>query len=260
MDAITIKTVEQFIAQVRADSAGWPYKWFRGEPAADTPLIPKLYRLRPDGRARDENTLLQLFRMRAPTFSTRPCPDRGATDQWLFLAQHFGLPTRLLDWTESALVGLYFAIQESKPPKPKPHVVWMLNPTELNQLSVSPGRVPIGSNEFPLTWVDPRPKEINIGFINICGAWENDAQGVSLPVAIRPTNIDPRMSAQRSCFTVQGKDKNSLAQLVPGVLKRYEVEPNDRQKMRDDLLMLGVSHSTVFPDLTGLANELGDLY
>ena len=49
MDAITIKTVEQFIAQVRADSAGWPYKWFRGEPAADTPLIPKLYRLRPDG-------------------------------------------------------------------------------------------------------------------------------------------------------------------------------------------------------------------
>ena len=193
MDAITIKTVEQFIAQVRADSAGWPYKWFRGEPAADTPLIPKLYRLRPDGRARDENTLLQLFRMRAPTFSTRPCPDRGATDQWLFLAQHFGLPTRLLDWAESALVGLYFAIQESKPPKPKPHVVWMLNPTELNQLSVSPGRVPIGSNEFPLTWVDPRPKEINIGFINICGAWENDAQGVSLPVAIRPTNIDPRM-------------------------------------------------------------------
>lgn len=141
MDAITIKTVEQFIAQVRADSAGWLFKWFRGEPAGDTPLIPKLYRPRPDGRTRDENTLLQLFRMRAPTFSARPCPDRGATDQWLFLAQHFGLPTRLLDWTESALVGLYFAIQESNPPKPKPHVVWMLNPTELNQRSVSPGYV-----------------------------------------------------------------------------------------------------------------------
>ena len=258
MDAITIKTVEQFVTQVRADSTGWPYKWFRGEPAGDTPLLPKLYRPRPDGRERNENTLLQLFRMRAPTFSGRPCPDRGATDQWLFLAQHFGLPTRLLDWTENALVGLYFALQ-SRPPKSKPHVVWMLNPTELNRLSVSPDYVATASKEFPLTWVDAQDG-INIGKINIDGAWENDAKGVSLPVAIRPTNIDPRMSAQRSCFTVQGRDKSSLAQMVPQILRRYEVEPNDRQKMQDDLLMLGVSHSTIFPDLTGLAAELEELY
>jgi hypothetical protein len=160
----------------------------------------------------------------------------------------------LLDWTESALVGLFFALQESKP------VVWMLNPTELNQQSVSPGYVSSASKEFPLTWYDPRPKETNIGFINICGAWENDTQGVSLPVAIRPTNIDPRMSAQRSCFTVQGKDKSSLTVSLPAVLKRYEVGPDDRRKMQDDLLMLGVGRSTVYPDLAGLASELEDTY
>jgi len=259
MDAITIKTVEQFIVQIRADSAEWPHKWFRGEPAGDTPLVPKLYRLPPDGRTRNENTLLQLFRMRAPTFSTRPCPDRGAIDQWLFLAQHYGLPTRLLDWTESALVGLYFAL-ESKPENPKPHVVWMLNPTALNQLSVSQGHVLTGAEGFPLTWVDPRPTATNIGFINICGAWENDTQGVSLPVAVQSTNIDPRMSAQRSCFTAQGRDKSSLAVRAPQTLKRYEIEPNDRLQMQNDLRLLGVGHSTVYPDLTGLAKELEDLY
>ena len=42
-------------------------------------------------------------------------------------------------------------------------------------------------------------------------------------VAIRPTNIDPRMTRRRSCFTVQGKDKNSLAQWCRAFNKRYEV-------------------------------------
>jgi hypothetical protein len=115
METKVIRSVEQFIREVKADSAGWPCVWFRGEPKVATPLLPKLYRLKGDGTPHDENALLQSFRLKAPTFAIGPCPDRGATDQWLFLAQHVGLPTRLLDWSESALVGLYFALLESEP-------------------------------------------------------------------------------------------------------------------------------------------------
>lgn len=252
MDGVTIHSVEEFVGQVRADSAGWPYLWFRGEPRVDGPLVPKLYRLRADGRPRDENKLLQFFRMKAPTFWVGSCPERNATDQWLFLAQHVGLPTRLLDWSESALVGLHFALLENEP------VVWMLNPIELNRLSVSAGQEATGS-DFPLSWFHPS-NGINIGSINIRGAWERDEPGVSLPVAIQPTNIHPRMSVQRSCFTVQGKDKSSLSNRVPQLLRRYEIEPAVRPAMQNDLRMLGISHSTVFPDLDGLARELADLY
>ena len=252
MNATVIHSTEEFISQVRLDSDGWAHVWFRGEPAVHTPLVPKLYRPRPRGATRDENKLLQFFRMKAPTFAAGPFPDHKATDQWLFLAQHVGLPTRLLDWSEGALVALHFALLEEKP------VVWMLNPIELNQLSVTANHESTGS-DFPLTWFHPA-KGINIGSFNIRGAWERDGPGVSLPVAVHPTNIHPRMSAQRSCFTVQGKDKSSLAHRVPQHLRRYDVDPAARQQMRVDLRVLGVSHSTVFPDLDGLTRELAELF
>ena len=253
MDTTTIiRSTEAFIAQIRSDRSGWSYAWFRGEPKIGTPLVPKLYRLRPDGRTRDENKLLQFFRMKAPTFAAGSFPGRKATDQWLFLAQHVGLPTRLLDWTESALVALHFALLEQEP------VVWMLNPIELNRLSVSASQESSGS-EFPLTWFHPA-NVINIGSVNIRGAWENDGPGVSLSVAVQPTNIHPRMSVQRSCFTVQGKDKSSLADRIPQHLRRYEIEPGVRQRMREDLGMLGICSSTMFPDLDGLARELAEVY
>jgi hypothetical protein len=277
-----IRSVEDFIVRVKTDSEGWPHVWFRGEPGdVDTPLLPRLYRPRKDGNKHKENKLLQAFRMRAPIFAAASCPDRSAVDQWLFLAQHVGLPTRLLDWSESALVGLYFALLKDKP------VVWMLNPMELNRLSVSnPSEV---IDEFPLTWVGPTvttpgadlatyanpvainlepermsptragwEKRTNLGSVNIHAAWTHDAVGSELPVAIRPTNIHPRMSVQRSGFTVHGKNKSSLIDQVPQVLTRYDIEPKDRVVMRQHLYLLGISHSTVWPDLDGLAKELED--
>lgn len=244
-----VKTLEQFISQVKADAAGWANVWFRGEPGdTKTPLLPKVYRPRSDGTNHKENRLLQYFRMKAPVFAAGDIPDREATDQWLFLAQHVGLPTRLLDWTESALVSLYFALSEKEP------VVWMLNPMELNRLSLADGKV---SGAFPLTWVNPKPPKINIGSININGAWELDKVGVAFPVAILPTNIHPRMSAQRSCFTVHGKRKDSVKDFISDEhLKRYEVDPGRNMELKKELRLLGVSDSTLFPNLDGLAREL----
>lgn len=258
MNAVAIGSIEEFVRSIGRDRDGWSHAWFRGEPKVDSPLTPKLYRPRPDRSQHHENKLLQLFRMKAPTFSAHPCPDRDNTDQWLFLAQHVGLPTRLLDWTESALVALHFALLEDE--KKRPPVVWMLNPVELNRRSVSDKAKLSGDDEFPLTWHDPGGGWINIGLINIRGAWEKDGPGVDLPVAVQPTNIHPRMSVQRSCFTVQGKDKRSLAVQVPELLRCYEIDLEVRSRVLDDLRLLGISHSTVFPDLDGLAKELTELY
>lgn len=250
-----IRSVEEFVVTVREGSSTWPLeqpRWFRGEPAGITPLVPGLYRFA-EGSSR-ENQLLQTFRARAAAFGAERLPDREKIDEWLFLAQHVSLRTRLLDWSEGALIGLYFALKEATP------IVWMLNPLQLNYFALGcPLEVdPNTLREFPLPWHRPEPpKPLNAAAENVCGAWEHDGPGVPLPVAVHPSYVHGRLRAQRGCFTVHGQRKESLQALIPAtILKRYEIDPMCRSAMARDLSGLGVTESVAYPDLDGLARDL----
>jgi len=255
-----ISTVAGFITKVKHEYELWNsprYVWFRGEPDCDTPLLPSLFRAKQDGSYHDENKLLQMFRMRAPSFAIGAVPDRKATDQWLFLAQHVGVPTRLLDWTENALLGLYFALKHAKP------VVWMLDPMGLNAHAMKrhPSAKSTHIDEFPLTWFRPPGNVINIGHENIRGAWEHNRRGIDTPIAVHPTYIHQRMSAQRSVFTVHGKLQKPLSALAPrGILAKFTIRPSARTQLSQELKILGIQEATAFPDLDGLAKELNDRY
>lgn len=251
-----ITSVEKFVERVRRAAALWPLeqpRWFRGEPDVDTRLLPSLYRL-PNGTEL-ENRLLQTFRSRAAAFSTDPLPDRKQTDKWLFLAQHVGIPTRLLDWSEGALIGLYFAMKSKRP------IVWMLNPLYLNHFATASGGDRNQVREFPLPWFNPVQCGRNMANENMRGAWEKDVVGIQSPMAIHPTYVHPRLRAQHSCFTVHGKRKASLDLMVSGdMLKRFEIDPESRPSIQRDLATLGVTESVAYPDLDGLARDLVDRF
>jgi len=260
-----IGSIADFIKRVKIDSQNWGlhqsprFPWYRGEPTTDTALVPRLFR----GKYKDdyfENRLLQHFRMQAPSPEYGMVPSRDNTDQWLFLAQHVGLPTRLLDWTESPLVALYFALQEKEP------VVWMLNPFELNRLSTPNDKSLEPYNIYALTWITLQDG-INIGSESINAAWEGRESRLELPVAIRPTYIHTRMTVQKSCFTVHGNRKEGLHTLLSTIhlisgehLKKYSIDVKYSEEMLNDLRQLGISEGTLFPSLDGLAKDLTRLF
>ena len=80
--------------------------WFRGQSDKDWRLVPSLGRMKKGLIA--EMAIVKRFKQNAGPFLTSFRPQ--SPWDWLMLMQHHRATTRLLDWTESPLVGLYFAI------------------------------------------------------------------------------------------------------------------------------------------------------
>jgi len=278
-----ITSIQMLISEVWDAYKAWGTSttpWFRGEPREiRTPLLPKLVR-GGDFNPEVENQLLQHFRMKAPSLGLPYVPAREYTDQWLFLAQHVRLPTRLLDWTEGLLIATFFAINT----RAKGAVVWMLDPLELNRKTVPHAEF----EEFGLTWfsrrraplrqedleiiqgmikskgigqIDPPLKE-NIMNLNIHDAWIKRSVGTKFPIAVHPTNIHPRMSSQISRFTIHGVDMRSMVAMRLGsrTLRKFVISDRNIARIKEELRILGIRNSTLFPELDGLSDELSELF
>lgn len=247
-----VGSLAEFLESVDLDCSAWKVAWFRGEPETPTPLAPKLYRAKSDGSFHHENKLLQQFRLMARGLG--PTPAREATDEWLFLARHTGLPTRVMDWSFGALIALYFALGCDTTP-----VVWALNPFHLNALSADEGQ-----DQFPITWFqDASPgAPRNIGNQNFRAAWEaSDVMATELPVAVMGPAVHERIRAQRGCFTIHGRLKDSasvIAGMSPALIK-YKIA-GDRSKMMAQLNRSGIDEFTVYPDFNGLTTALAKQY
>ena len=108
MEPITIRAFSELIDAVRSARTSFQKDdiWWRGQPM-DKPLIPSVFR----NLATDiniENRLRNDFQLKARSRYSA-CPDENDRAGWLFLMQHHGLKTRLLDWTSSILSASYFA-------------------------------------------------------------------------------------------------------------------------------------------------------
>ena len=124
----TAKSVNELVVAAVEIARGFgdTRPWWRGHVNESWNLVPSLYRMQ-----RSESNMNNRFRDLARARYDGECPEHRDLFGWLFLMQHYNLPTRLLDWTESPLIALFFAT-ENPSADDKDAEVWAIAPTKLN--------------------------------------------------------------------------------------------------------------------------------
>jgi hypothetical protein len=172
-----------------------------------------------------------------------------------FLMQHYGAPTRLLDWTESPVIALYFAIRDN--PGYYDSCVWMLDPYELNRRVA--GKDDVISPSAP----GANPKDVDRVSRWLPSRWDKRKIIPDFPIGIFPTHIARRISSQRSCFTVHGKAEEGFAKFTKGTkpcLKKIIIPAYAVPYLNFAIRHSGVDDTTLFPDLEGLGRTLATSY
>jgi len=210
--------------------------WFRGQGNALWPLRPKLYRHAK--KKFNENEIRMEFKLRGfQLMSETHVPNYRA-------------PTRLLDWTDGALIALYFAVESQG--RYTNSAVWMLDPVWFNDEVLNE----VDENNYVQGILLPHWKEADPWFPEPF----EEVLHVEYPVAIDPPHVARRVSVQRSRFTVHGKSKRGLESFAIGMpelrLVKFVIPNRVGKQVLDHLSTCGIMETNVFPDLEGLSKEL----
>ncbi len=236
-----IRDVRDAVTAAEEARAAYPGSlWWRGNAKAGWTLVPKVHRP-PKGAPNREQNLAYHFQAQAGT-RYAGCPPRADYVAWLFLMQHYGLATRLLDWTWSVLTALFFAVND---PLYDTEVgaLWMLRPMVLNATQGYRLGLPV-------------PEAVGTFFQTAFSPQPGHPTGLILAVATH--EVDVRMMVQLSAFTIHDTDK-PLEGLVADhsqFLRKYEILASAKPHIRSQLELLGINSANLFPDLDHLARDL----
>ncbi len=209
-----ISSLAEFHAGVEALADGHPL--FRGEDRTTYSLKPKFGRYKGLDTQNPKNVEQQMFRAlqkrSLPHLVNVPRNDW----EWLAIAQHHGLPTRLLDWSTNPLVAIHFACKILS--EQRDRVIYVV---ERNSLGVAP------EDTFPFS------AEVDYYF--------------------SPAHLSTRFVAQSGVFTAHF---DPTANFENPTLQKWIIKAELSTHLFLTARRYGVSFATIFPDLDGVCKEV----
>lgn len=227
--------------------------WFRGQSDMQLGLVPKIWR----NKYKKANEAEMRLEFMSVGHSMTDGGGNGDDWYWYFLMQHYGCPTRLLDWTTNPLVALYFAARSANE---LDAAVWILDPWRWNQAHVKGLYGPAIPG-----WQETKPYLLKL---EDAFDTETDERQTSKkwPITIEPPDIDRRIAAQGSKFVLFGNKKDMLDSPAinrerddrgkHAIIDRIIIPYRFSVTMLSELNNLGINQRSLFPDLEGLGHHI----
>lgn len=239
----TIESLNDFISEVCEFVVEESVIWYRGQRDSAWKLQPSLERQ--EGWLKHETDMIARFRQLAISrLAVQPTDDWD----WVCLAQHHRLPTRLLDWTENPLIGLFFATEPAPANEQETSAnIYALDVSALNTKSYG---------------IDP-------GVLSLTTAAENlrdylpgaPQSGVRHPLAVVAPQKFDRIVAQSGVFTIKHPfDADDLETKAADCLQTWHIPADRKIIIRRQLAKLGITDATVYPDPDRIASLISNKF
>jgi hypothetical protein len=228
--------------------------WFRGQSNAEWLLEPsfmrsvKHRRVSPEPATRLEKDALDAFKAQAHLFVRPYLLDKVKTTAcWWALMQHHGAPTRLLDWTISPFVALYFAAQFD--PDEKPGAIWCFCSHRLKgTFEAAHDEIPEFEHPEAPAWYDKWLDKLR-------------DQRIVIPLTFNYASTE-RLVAQQGRFTMSfaiGSGQDCIGDAVGEHAKMFIIPHECKQELLLRLREMNITGATLFPGVDGLGRSIGEL-
>ncbi len=241
-----INSVSELLVALRDVTVPRELLWFRGHSQSNWRLVPTLAR-NADHLGRETEVIKRFIQLAVPHLTEDPPRDDW---EWIFLMQHYRVPTRLLDWTESPLAALWFAVSSSAAADGvSDGAFWCLAPLSLNREARFRGRM---ETELP-----------GFGKDEVLNSWLPDRQDQGLaqnPVAATGPRNSRRMAAQLGNFTISDRGSGAIEEIgAQNHVWRFIIPVAAKPTFVEELKLLRFSELTLFPDLDRVATLTREL-
>lgn len=220
--------------------------WYRGVANNEWKLVPSIQRV-PNFMS-IERFITNDFYIKAKQIMENP-PDKKSYAAWMSLMQHFGLPTRLLDWSASPLIAMFFAVEQHMNYPDKDACIWVLAPGKLNE------------REGFKDCIYPVDSDTSQNML--LPAFKEKGHTIELEnkiIACHSTENNLRMYSQQANFTIHNSNRKLEDVCLHNMLYKLTIPKDVRASLLFALKLFGITESFIYPDLDHISKDLKQEY